>query len=72
MNKLRILALIAAFAVQLLYGLTFTFAKDVMANGYVKPFGFIALRVGGAALLFWIVNFFTPKEKIESTGSSSC
>lgn len=66
MNKLRILALIAAFAVQLLYGLTFTFAKDVMANGYVKPFGFIALRVGGAALLFWIVNFFTPKEKIET------
>lgn len=66
MNKLRILALIAAFAVQLLYGLTFTFAKDVMTNGYVKPFGFIALRVGGAALLFWIVNFFTPKEKIET------
>jgi drug/metabolite transporter (DMT)-like permease len=65
MNKLRIFALIAAFIVQLLYGLTFTFAKDVMANGYIKPFGFIALRVGGAAILFWVVSLFAPKEKIE-------
>ena len=65
MNKLRIFALIAAFIVQLLYGLTFTFVKDVMAKGYIKPFGFIALRVGGAAILFWVVSLFAPKEKIE-------
>lgn len=65
MNKLRILALIAAFIVQLLYGLNFTFAKDVMVNGHIKPFGFIVLRVAGATILFWIVSLFAPKEKID-------
>ena len=65
MNKLRILALIAAFIVQLLYGLNFTLAKDVMVNGHIKPFGFIVLRVAGATILFWIVSLFAPKEKID-------
>lgn len=32
---------------------------------HVKPFGFIMLRVTGAAILFWIISIFGPKEKIE-------
>lgn len=32
---------------------------------YVQPFGFIIFRVGGAALLFWLISFWGPKEKIE-------
>lgn len=32
---------------------------------YVKPFGFIFLRVVGAAILFWAISAFGPKEKIE-------
>ncbi|WP_452224852.1 DMT family transporter [Lacinutrix chionoecetis] len=62
--KIRYWALIAAFMVQLLYGLNFTFAKDVMAGGYMKPFGFILLRIAGATLLFWVFSFMGPKEKI--------
>jgi drug/metabolite transporter (DMT)-like permease len=31
---------------------------------YVKPFGFILIRVGGSTLLFWLISFFGPKEKI--------
>ena len=57
--------LIAAFLVQLLYGLNFTYAKDVMAGGYMKPFGFILLRVAGATALFWLFSFLGPREKIE-------
>ncbi len=63
--KTRYWALLAAFMVQVLYGLNYTFAKDVMVGGFIKPFGFIALRVGGAALLFWVFSFLGPKEKIE-------
>ncbi len=59
----RNMALIAATLVSIIYGVTFTIAKDVMP-AYVKPFGFIVLRVGGSALLFWLCAFFTPKEKI--------
>jgi drug/metabolite transporter (DMT)-like permease len=33
---------------------------------YIKPYGFIVLRVLGATILFWCVSIFTVKEKIES------
>src|SRR6187402_3185009 len=56
-------ALLAATMVSLIYGVSFTIAKDVMPT-YVKPYGFILLRVFGAMILFWLVSFFGPKEKI--------
>jgi len=59
----RTWALFAATLVSIIYGVTFTIAKDVMPK-YVEPFGFITIRVGGSVLLFWLVSFFGPKEKI--------
>lgn len=59
----RNLALIAATMVSIIYGITFTVAKDVMP-AFVKPFGFIVLRVGGSAILFWLCSLFVRKEKI--------
>ncbi|MBY0485656.1 MAG: DMT family transporter, partial [Flavobacteriaceae bacterium] len=59
----RTWALIAATFVSIIYGLTFTIAKDVMPK-YIEPFGFIVIRVFGATVLFWLVSFFGPKEKI--------
>ena len=59
----RNLALAGATMVSLIYGVTFTIAKDVMPL-YIDPFGFIVLRVGGSALLFWLVWLFLPREKI--------
>lgn len=59
----RTFALIAATLVSVIYGMTFTIAKDVMPQ-YVLPFGFILLRVGGSVVLFWLVSFLGPKEKI--------
>lgn len=50
-------ALLAATLVSIIYGVTFTIAKDVMPK-YVQPFGFITMRVGGSMLLFWLVSFF--------------
>lgn len=63
--KVRIWALIAAFVVQLIYGLTFTFANDVIDGGYIKPFGFILVRLIGATALFWVFSLFTKSEKID-------
>lgn len=59
----RTWALIAATLVSIIYGVTFTIAKDVMPK-YVQPFGFITMRVGGSVLIFWLISFFGPKEKI--------
>ena len=60
----RNLALLGATLVSLIYGLTFTIAKDVMPE-FVKPFGFILLRVFGAMVLFWVISFFVKTEKID-------
>ena len=63
MNK-RQLALIAATFVAFFYAANFSVAKNVMPH-YIKPFGFIMFRVTGAALLFWLVGVFGPKETIQ-------
>ena len=59
----RNLALIGATIVSIIYGVTFTIAKDVMPL-YIDAYGFILLRVGGSVVLFWLVWLFMPKEKI--------
>lgn len=67
----RNLALIAATLVSLIYGITFTIAKDVMPQ-FILPFGFILMRVGGSVLLFWMVWLMlilqnpSAKEKIHN------
>lgn len=63
MNQ-RTLALIATSIATLIYGVTFTVAKEVMSM-YIKPFGFILLRVGGAAIVFWILGLFVKAASIE-------
>ena len=60
----RALALVLAFSATLIYGVSFTVAKEVMPQ-YVKPFGFIFLRVSGATILFWTVSLFLRKERID-------
>ncbi|WP_350286517.1 DMT family transporter [uncultured Croceitalea sp.] len=60
----RTLALLAAIGATTIYGINHTIAKGVMPT-YVTPFGFIFLRVVGAAILFWAISIFGPKERIE-------
>ncbi|MEM8998774.1 MAG: DMT family transporter [Bacteroidota bacterium] len=63
MNK-RTWALLAAIGATTIYGINHTIAKGVMPI-YVKPFGFIFLRVVGAAILFWGISLFGPKEHVQ-------
>ena len=60
----RVIALLAATAASAIYGANHTIAKGLMPD-VIKPFGFIFLRVIGAAIVFWAISFFYPKEKIE-------
>jgi drug/metabolite transporter (DMT)-like permease len=59
MNK-KTLALIAATIVSVIYGITFTIAKDVMPQ-YIDAYGFIIIRVGGATILFWLAWLLSRK-----------
>jgi drug/metabolite transporter (DMT)-like permease len=58
----RNIALLGATIVSIIYGLTFTLAKDVMPI-YVQAYGFIIMRVGGATILFWVFWLFNRKSK---------
>jgi len=62
MNQ-RALALLAATAASVIYGVNHTIAKGLMPDT-IQPFGFIFLRISGAAFLFWLVSFFFPSEKV--------
>ena len=64
--KNRYLALIALVLVQLFYGVTFTFANDVIGGGHIMPFGFIVLRVSFAGALFWLLSLITSSKKIDT------
>jgi drug/metabolite transporter (DMT)-like permease len=65
----RNLALLAATFVSIIYGMTFTIAKDVMPQ-YVDAYGFIVFRAGGSTILFWLIWIVlklsgkVPSEKI--------
>ncbi len=65
MNQ-RTLAIIAASIATFIYGVTFTVAKEVMPM-YIKPFGFILLRVGGATAVFWLLGLFVKAKSIEKS-----
>lgn len=64
--KGKTVALLAAFVVAIIYGINYTIAKDVMPT-YIRPYGFILLRVVGATLLFWLLSFFTARQKVEKS-----
>lgn len=63
MNQ-RTLALLATSIATIIYGITFTIAKDVMP-AYIQPFGFILLRVLGATVVFWAIGLTIKAKSIE-------
>ncbi len=60
-----ILSHIALLIVNIIYGLNYTIAKDLMPQ-HILPFGFVLMRVAGAAVLIWTLSLFY-KEKIDKS-----
>lgn len=61
----RLLAHLALFGANLIYGINYTVAKDVMPD-FVQPLGFIVMRVCGAVILFWLFYRFFFYEKVKA------
>ncbi|GIV44816.1 MAG: hypothetical protein KatS3mg035_1939 [Bacteroidia bacterium] len=55
---------LALFGANLIYGINYTIAKDVMPQ-YLQPSGFVVFRVLGASLLFWVLGSIYKNEIIE-------
>ena len=64
--KTRTLPLILVSIATLIFGVTYTIAKEVMPL-YIKPSAFILLRVAGGTIIFWIAGLFVKKQKIDSS-----
>ena len=73
MNK-RLLAHLALFGANLIYGINYTVAKDVMPD-YINPLGFILVRVTGAVLMFWlcyIIFYYQKVQKVDLLKLAAC
>jgi drug/metabolite transporter (DMT)-like permease len=62
-NK-RIWAILAATGASFIFGVNHTLAKGLMPN-HIESFGFVMLRVLGAALVFWLISCFIKSEPIQ-------
>jgi len=54
----------ALFAANLIYGASYTVAKEAMP-AFILPFAFILIRVIGASLLFWLIWSTVVREKVD-------
>ena len=55
---------LALLIVALIYAGNYLIAKVVMDGDYIKPLGFVLLRVISGTTLFWLVSLFTVRERI--------
>ena len=56
---------LALLSVALIYGANYTIAKNVLDQDYLKPNGFILLRVISGFVLFNAIHYLVIKEKVE-------
>ena len=56
------LSIAAAYTI---FGLNVVLCKDIANSAAVAPHLLFTLRAMGAVVLFWLVSFFRPKEKVE-------
>ena len=61
-NLLR--AHLALIAANLIYGVNYGIAKQVMPD-YLSPFALVFARISGACILFWALSLLLPKETID-------
>jgi drug/metabolite transporter (DMT)-like permease len=54
----------AIFAANVIFGLGVP-ATKLLLNEWVPPMSYMATRCIGAALIFWIISLFMPKERVE-------
>jgi len=52
---------LALFAVALIYAIFFSWARDIMPL-HLRPEGFIVIRIGAAALMYWMAHTFLIRQ----------
>ena len=55
---------LSVLTANLIYGANYSIAKQVMPE-FIKPFGFILVRVVVTTILFWAIGFFIKDKKVD-------
>ncbi len=48
-----------------IFGFNIIVCKDLTSGGFLSPLAIFCLRAMGAGVLFWLISFFMPKERVE-------
>lgn len=64
-NRMRISGHIACFTAYAIFGVNIIVCKDLTSGHLISPIAIFTLRSLGAGLMFWILSFFLPYEKVE-------
>jgi len=55
---------LAMFVANIFWGLMSPISKNILSSGWVDAISLTTFRMVGAAILFWSVSFFCPKERV--------
>ena len=64
LKKNSLFAHLSVLTANLIYGANYSIAKQVMPE-YIKPFGFIVIRVIVSAVIFWLISFLIHDKKVD-------
>lgn len=64
MDRIQLRGHLAMFGANLMWGLMSPVAKMVMAGAVVSPLLITDFRIAGAAVLFWLLSCFMPREHV--------
>ena len=62
-SRVKTWAHLSLLAANIIYGLNYSIAKEVMPDS-IKPFALLSIRSIGGVALFWITSLFMPKEHV--------
>ena len=60
----KLLGHLAVFVAYTIFGFNIIICKDLSNSSLISPIGLFNLRAIGATILFWLISFFMPKEKV--------
>lgn len=66
MNKQSVIGSIAAAFTYAVYGVNVVLCKDLVCCNAFTPTLLLVIRTMGAAILFWTISIFTPREHVEA------
>ena len=56
---------LACFIAYSIFGINIIVCKDLTSSRLISPIALFGLRSLGAGLLFWLISYFLPKEKVD-------